>query len=241
MLHLPLCLQEEVLRHLDLDSIRIWASCCRATHALVADAMRRAAQHLCVCESTSEPNWFACVFIKARRRACATFSSQVDTLQLLHSSDAPIVRSSEHHLPTESAHGYWVVIDSVCQRRLMECLAAVVARYPQYIFITCDSEHQAHTLQDRHVALLSAVPTVAIPGHKALTDVSLDHMSRCQAVWLAGCSGLTGGNLPRCVARHNALMSIKWIGGWGAQHPFSNATRAWLRKQEAAGLIINQW
>lgn len=237
ILDLPQCLQELVMRCLDLASIREWARCSKVAHAFVAEAERHAMEHLSVCNPSTQPNWFACILIEARQRACATARSLTTLLQ---TQDMVIVSSMDPFLPAKDALGYWVDITSHCHRSLFECLAAVAARRPQYVMVTCDDAKFAHTLQDHHVALLSAVSIVAVPGNKALTDMSIEHLSRCHAIWVSGCTGMTGDILPRCAALHNALLSIKWIGGWGADHPFNSATWAWLHKQETMGLIVNQ-
>jgi hypothetical protein len=85
---------------------------------------------------------------------------------------------------------YWIEIDSLCQRSLFTCLERVAVICPQFVMITSCDQSLKSTLQDRHVALLSDVPYVAVPGNKGITDISLEKLSRFKAIWVSGCSDL---------------------------------------------------
>ena len=242
LLELPLEVQEAVLTCLSLTDVREWACCCKASHSVIEDARRRAHEYLCMRDPSSPANWFALTLMDARRQACArTASSNIE--QIAQNRDVAQLNSTGcgREISAKYVPGYWIDVDSPCQHSLFTCLETVALRCPQFVMITSCDQCLKYTLRDHHVALLSKAPYVAVPGNKGITDISLEKLSRCKAIWVSGCSGLRGENLPRLVAQHNALLQIKWLGGWGTEHPFDLPVWEWLRRQESMGLIVNQW
>lgn len=129
-----------------------------------------------------------------------------------------------------------VSIDTQSDHKLYQCLQEVAWTRPRSVYLMREHDHR-FALKDAHVHLLKGIEKVAIPGHCALTDQSLVWLSHTKVIWLCGCCNIEGANLAECVFAHDTIMSIRWMWGWGGNHPFSKQTRDWLKTQSDLGLL----
>lgn len=238
LLTLHASIQELVLQCLDTRSIADWASTCRDARAMVQAG--RTNFQLCNSSLTGgyAGSWLWSVISRERRSACEA------AVTGMHWADWPSELVSVKHFQRipQGKKGYLVEVDVACNTRIDCCLREVAGQRPEYVMVACDEKYN-YTLCDYHLEHLSHVPFVAIPGNKGITDSGLAFLSHARVIWLGGCSGIQGDNLPSLVYSGGPfnLLSIKYVGGWGTDRPFNDGATRWLHKQEALGLIVDTW
>jgi hypothetical protein len=239
MLQLPIHVQENVLRGLDVQSIGCWAQSCKSAAKHVRESRAKSCEHLCnKVHVAGQGNWMIDCILEHRRQRCLLIQ-KVDTCWM---SAQPMIRVSNVICNGVSAAlAYVLIVDTTNADDLYACLELIVEHSPECIFIMSDGELTKGVLSDHHLKLLHGITYVAIPGNKSVTDLGVAHLEHAKCIWIQGCTSIKGHNIRQVVYQRNKLLSIKWIGGWGASAPFSPQVWRWLKDQESRGLIVNQW
>lgn len=181
--------------------------------------------------------WMLEIIRQERRNACKQVLNQT-----MERPGTILVSASASSIPRGSS--YWVDLDIDCPVLIDSCLKQVADHLPEFIMITCRDGIYNHALTDAHLKHIQHVPFVAIPGNVGITDAGLEYLSNARVLWLGGCTGISGSNLPELVYKSGSLshmLSIKWKGGWGPHTPFNTKVIRWLEMQEKQGLIVEQW
>lgn len=253
LIDLPADIQEEVMRKLGAMDMVAWGLACKKNLAFLSPAIAITKRRLLTFNDSDEKlngNNLAGHMVRSmvdeRRRSVLAYAA-VDLGQLhVNATTIDVSKALWTNVPLATAsndgRNYQIHIDSDSNIDVASVIAHVTMLNPEHVLITCDSEYD-NVLQDEHVILLSRVPSIALLGHKGLTDLGLAHIATAKVLWLGGCTGIMGQELPKLVYEKHALYSIKWKGGWGHpyKHPFDDTCVKWLHQQALQNTVVAQW
>lgn len=241
--HIPNDVHDLIMRQLSGRDIMSWGLACKTNLAFLSDAIAVTKHRLLTFDDIDEKmNDLADHIVSTvlgERRMSAEMFQRIDLneLQANATSIHLSAESTARKLVMRGGDIFAIHIDS--SDDVVGLIALVAQHKPRHVLVTCDEEFNT-ALQDEHVKLLSEVPLLALLGHRRLTDLGLAHIAKANVLWIGGCVGIRGSNLPKLVFEKHALFSIKWAKGWGHMHPFDVTCAKWLHRQARYGTVVNQ-